>query len=211
MRASARRPLTVTMLSAVTTALVTSALVAGNPAHTQEEGEGGSTTTSITLPEPPTTSSSTTTTLPPDPEDPGRDGDAAPAEVPVSEETVPPSDDPARAAQASQLVHGELRVAKADLLTAEAGVAAAEAAVRERTDRLARLRRDIGRFGRAKAIAIEQHALAKDRLEERAADALRSRGETGGLALFVNAETPNEVSQRTALDGGRARGGRSPR
>jgi murein DD-endopeptidase MepM/ murein hydrolase activator NlpD len=193
-------PVRRTLVLAGTTALAVLAALLPAPAGAQDAGsEAGATGPTVSLPEPPTTAAPTTTTLPPAPEDPGRDSDAPPEDVPVVEDTVPP---PAGAdgAQAAQLVHGELRVAKADLLAATAGVAQAERAVWDLTVGLSDLRDRIGRLGRAKSRAIRDHARAKEQLEQRAADAL-IRGDMGGLALIIGAKTPNEVGQRHVLMG----------
>jgi peptidoglycan LD-endopeptidase LytH len=182
---------------------------ASAPVRAQEvpQETGGSTssttssTTSTTAPSPPTTApgssvpESTTTTLGP-PEDPVGAVDAPAEEVPVNDVTVPPA--PGRAVDsldASRVIRRELAVARAEALESEASVAALSDEVDALAGRLADLQRELARLDVAQQLAVSRLDAARERFEERVANAV-VRGNAAELDTIISSADANEVLTR---------------
>ena len=178
------------------------------PAHAQDDGSTTSTTSSTTAPPPTVTlpDETTTTTAPPEtttttsPQDPVGHVDAPPETVPVSPETVPPPPgQPVDPDAAQRILRRELKVAQADALQSEEAVAQAAGLVDDLSNRLAEGQRDLARLGAAQELAVARLEAAKERFEDRVANAV-VRGNAAELDTIISSEDANEVlTRRTFL------------
>ena len=198
------------LLVATAAALV---VAAAAPAWAQEGAQEETTTTSSSsttvtlLPTTSTTtkpSSTTSTTGVPDPDDPVGGVDAPEDEVPVSDDTVPPRDVPpgeeaqAYAQQAAQVIRGELAVAEADAVATRLALEQAQRKEKTLAKQLRSLKQRVARLNITKRLAILRLDRARERFEERAADAL-IRGSAAEMASYLDADDPNELGTRATL------------
>ena len=182
------------------------------PAAAQEDTSTTSSTETTTTTTEPGTSTTSTTLLPPPGEEPppedttttsstvppeqAGDQDAAPEEVPLSEETIPPPPgEPVDAAAAERLIRRELRVARAEALESEAEVAAAAGLVDQLANRLAELQRELARLDVAQQLAVQQLDEARERFQERVADAV-VRGNAAELDTIMTSADANNLEMR---------------
>jgi murein DD-endopeptidase MepM/ murein hydrolase activator NlpD len=206
-------PINQTMRRAASLALAAAlaVLVLTLPAVAQEDPT--TTTSSTTTTTPPSTLlpgdvlTTTTTMAPaePTPEDPVADENAAPEEVPLSEDTVPErppdaSGTPVNAAAVSRVIRRELRVARAEALQTQAAFDAARTRVDELTLRLMSLEQSIAQLGISQQAAIRRLDKARRLFQERAADALM-RGVSGDLESFLSSDDLTEAGAKNTLMG----------
>jgi len=124
------------------------------------------------------------------------EADAAPEEVPRSEETVPPAPgEPVDGAAAQRLIRRELRVARAEALQSEAEVAAAATLVDDLATRLASLQAELARLDVAQQLAVQELEAARERFEERVANAV-VRGNAAELDTVLTSADANEIEMR---------------
>ena len=197
-----------------TALLAVAGLAAPAPVAAQDDTSSSTsttttTTTTTTAPLPtstPTIVDSTTTTAPAETtttvseQDPVGHVDAPPEEVPVSDHTVPPADGvPVDGAAASRILRRELEVARAEAVESEAAVAEAARLVDDLSGRLAGLQRELARLGAAQDLAVARLEAARERFEERVANAV-VRGNAAELETVVRSEDATVfLTRRTFL------------
>ncbi len=199
--AGAQEPTTTTTTAAPTTTSTTSTAppTTAPPSGPSTTAPGG---TSTTTSPPAGDEGTTTTTFDPERElEPGEDVVAdedtpPPSEVPLSEDTVPPeAGEVVDGRAAERLIRRELSVARAEALASEADVDEAAAAVDQLTDRLVGLQQQLARLDVAQALAVQRLTEARERFEERVANAV-VRGNAAELDTVLTSADANEIEIR---------------
>jgi murein DD-endopeptidase MepM/ murein hydrolase activator NlpD len=190
-------------LSALALALGVGLAASAAPALAQDGGTGDSTTTTTTT-QPgitvPPVGETTTTTAPPD--DPGAGEGTTEEPVPVSPETVPPSnpDGSEYAAQAGRIVRQQLHVAEAEAVELETTYKQVKELVVGLEAELDKLEQSVTGLADSERAAVRRVEVARRKFEARAAKAV-VRGRDNDLAHLIASDDPNDLAIAQTLLG----------